>query len=167
MATTILSMATKSSNSEDRILGANLQTKGHIPKPSRGQKVPEEIGASGSTPSHLPSWSLARKLLPGHPNTGDCLGIHVTLTEETGAAPPPPHAWMAPLVEDMLHYGRTGLTEAVVMGPGRAVLLWEMVHGRGPEPRQGERHHIYMVTSFDPTTIQIPLSRRFFPKRLP
>ena len=28
---------------------------------------------------------------------------------------------MAPLVEDMLHDARTGLTEAVVTGPGRAV----------------------------------------------
>ena len=56
--------------------------------------------------------------------TRHCLGIHVTLTKETGAAPPPPHGWMAPLVEYMLCYGRTGLTEAVVMGLGRAVLFY-------------------------------------------
>ena len=124
MATTIMSMATKSSNSEDQTLGANLQTEGHIPKPSGGQKDPEEMGALGSAPSHLPSWSLSRKPSPGQPNTRHCLGIQVTLTEETGAAPPPPHAWMAPLVEDMLHYGRTGLTEAVVTGLGRAVLFY-------------------------------------------
>ena len=31
---------------------------------------------------------------------------------------------MAPLVEDMLHDARTGLTEAVVIGPGRAVLFY-------------------------------------------
>ena len=31
---------------------------------------------------------------------------------------------MAPLVEDMLHEARTGLTEAVVTGPGRAVLFY-------------------------------------------
>ena len=31
-----------------------------------------------------------------------CLEIHVTLTEELGAIPPPSHSWMAPLVEDML-----------------------------------------------------------------
>ena len=41
-----------------------------------------------------------------------------------GAIPPPSHAWMAPLVEDMLHDARTGLTEAVVTGPGRAVLFY-------------------------------------------
>ena len=31
---------------------------------------------------------------------------------------------MAPLVEDMLHDVRTGLTKAVVIGPGRAVLFY-------------------------------------------
>ena len=44
--------------------------------------------------------------------------------EELGATPPPSHSWMAPLVEDMLHKARTGLTEAVVTGPGRAVLFY-------------------------------------------
>ena len=45
----------------------------------------------------------------------------MTLTEELGAIPPPSHSWMVPLVEDMLHRARTGLTKAVVTGPGRAV----------------------------------------------
>ena len=57
------------------------------------------------------------------PNTRHCLEIHVTLTKELGAVPPLSHAWMAPLVEDMLHDARTSLTEAVVMGPGRAILF--------------------------------------------
>ena len=47
----------------------------------------------------------------------------MTLTEELGAVPPPSHSWMAPLMEDMLCDVRTGLTEAVVTGPGRAVLF--------------------------------------------
>ena len=88
------------------------------------QKGPEESGASGSSPSYLPSWSPARGLLPNHPNTRYCLGINVTLTEETGAVPPPTHAWTAPLVEHMLHYTRTGLAKAMVTGPGRAVLFY-------------------------------------------
>ena len=46
------------------------------------------------------------------------------LTEELGAIPPPSHSWMAPLLEDMLHEARTGLTKAVVTGPGRAVLFY-------------------------------------------
>ena len=82
------------------------------------------MGALGNAPSHSPSWSPARKPLPSHPKTRHCLGIHVTLTKETGAAPPPPHIWMVPIVEDMLCHGRTGLTEAMVMGPGQAVLFY-------------------------------------------
>ena len=45
----------------------------------------------------------------------------MTLTKELGAVPPPSHA---PLVEDMLHNTRTSLTEAVVIGPGRAILFY-------------------------------------------
>ena len=48
----------------------------------------------------------------------------MTLTEELGVIPPPPHSWMACLLEDMLHEARTGLTEAVVTGPGRVVLFY-------------------------------------------
>ena len=48
----------------------------------------------------------------------------MTLVEELGAVLPPSHSWMAPLLEDMLHNARTGLTEAVVTGPGRAVLFY-------------------------------------------
>ena len=44
--------------------------------------------------------------------------------EELGAIPPPSHSWMVPLVEDMLCNARTGLTKAVVTGPGRAVLFY-------------------------------------------
>ena len=134
MATTIMSMATRSSDLEDQTSGANLQMEGHVDMPSQSQKDPKEMEALGSSPSHLPSSSPARRLLPSHPNTRYCLGIHVTLTEETGAVPPLPLAWTVPLVEDMLCYARTGLTEAVVMGPGRAIIfLWETVIGRGPE----------------------------------
>ena len=48
----------------------------------------------------------------------------MTLTDELGDAPPPPHAWMAPVVEDMLQDARAGLNEAVVIGPGRAILFY-------------------------------------------
>ena len=46
------------------------------------------------------------------------------LTEELGAVSLPSHAWMAHLVEHMLCNARTSLTEAVVMGPGRAILFY-------------------------------------------
>ena len=48
----------------------------------------------------------------------------MTLTEELGAILPPSHSWMVPRVEVMLQEARTGLTEAVVIGPGRAVLFY-------------------------------------------
>ena len=124
MATTIASMVAKSSDLEDQTSGANLQTKGHTPMPSRGQKDPEETGALGSAPSHSSSWSPARKPSASHPYTRHCLGIHFTLTKETGATPPSPHNWTAPTVEDLLHHDRAGLTEVVVMGPHRAVLFY-------------------------------------------
>ena len=81
-------------------------------------------GSIGQFPSCLPFWSLARRPLPSHPNTRYCLEIHVTLTEETGVVPPPSHTWIAPLVEDVLCYARTGFTKAMVTGPGRAVLFY-------------------------------------------
>ena len=46
------------------------------------------------------------------------------MTEELGAVSLPSYSWMAPLVEDMLQEARTGLTEAVVIGPGRTVLIY-------------------------------------------
>ena len=84
----------------------------------------QESEALDSSPSHLPSWSPARRLPSSHPNTKHCLEICVTLTEELGAFPPPSHSWMAPLMEAMLCDARTILTEAVVIGPGRAFLFY-------------------------------------------
>ena len=95
-----------------------------LPHDQEAERDPEEMGALGSAPFHLPSWSPARKLLPSHPNTRCCLGIHLTLTEETAATPPPPHTWMVPLVEDMLCHGRTGLSKAVMVGPDWPVLIY-------------------------------------------
>ena len=46
------------------------------------------------------------------------------MTDELGDTPPPLHAWTAPVVEDMLREVRAGLTEAVVIGPGRAILFY-------------------------------------------
>ena len=118
-----MSMATKSSNLEDWTSEANLQTEGHVGMPSQSQKDPEEMATLGSSPSHLPSWSPARRPPPSHLNTRHCLGIHMILNEKTGAVPPPPHSWTEPLLEDMLCYAGTGLTKAISMGPGRAILF--------------------------------------------
>ena len=48
----------------------------------------------------------------------------MSLTDELGDTPPPLHAWTTPVVEDMLREARDGLTEAVVTGPGRAILFY-------------------------------------------
>ena len=119
-----MSMAAKLSDLGDRTSGASLQMGGHMDMPSQSAKDLWESEASGSSSSWSPSWSLARKPLSSHPNIRHCLEIHVTLMEELGAVPLPSHSWMAPLVEDMLHDVMIGLIEAVVTGPGRAVLFY-------------------------------------------
>ena len=119
-----MSMAAKVSDLGERMSGANLQMEGHADVPSQSAEDQWELEASGSSPFHLPSWSLARRLPSGHPNTRYCLEIHVTLTKELGAVSSPSHSWTAPLVEDMLHDVRTGLTEAVVIEPDRAILFY-------------------------------------------
>ena len=119
-----MSMAAKSRDQVIKTSGAILQMEGHTDMPSHNAKDLQESKALGSSPSLLPSWSPARRLLSSHPNTKHWLEICVTLKEELGAVPPPSHSWMAPLVEDMLHDVRTRLTEAVVTGPGRAVLFY-------------------------------------------
>ena len=122
-ATNFVSMAAKSSNLVHETSGLNLQMEGHMEVAPQSAKDLWESEASGSSPSHLPSWSPARRPLSSCPNPKHCLEICVTLTEELGAVPLPSHSWTAPFMEDMLHDARTRLTEAVVIGPGRAVLF--------------------------------------------
>ena len=158
-------MTAKWSDLEDRMSGANLQMEGHTDMPSQSAEDPGESGASGNSPSCLPSWSLARRPPSSCPNTRYCLEIHVTLTEELGAVPPPSHSWMAPLVEDMLYDTRTSLTKAMVTGPGRAVLFYGR-HSLGGLTQGEARDAIFLLTgagtwvgkpaylATDPMTIQ-------------
>ena len=53
-----------------------------------------------------------------------CLSIQATLTDELGRCATTLHAWTTPVIEDMLQETRAGLTEAVVIGPGRAILFY-------------------------------------------
>ena len=119
-----MSTAAKSSDLVDEMSGANLKMEGQVDVPAQSAKDLWELEASDSPPSCLPSWSLAQRLLSSHSNMKYCLEIHVPLMDELGAIPPPSHSWTAPLVKDMLCNARTGLTEAVVTGPGRAVLFY-------------------------------------------
>ena len=77
-----------------------------------------------SSPPNSLMWSPVQRLPTGHLNTNYCLSIQVTLTDELGDVPPSLHAWMVPVVEDMLQETRAGLTEAVIIGPGRAILFY-------------------------------------------
>ena len=79
-----MSMAAKLSDLVDKTSGANLQMEGHTDMASQSAKDLWQSEAPGSSPSHLPSWSLARRPPSSHPNTKHCLEIHVTLTEELG-----------------------------------------------------------------------------------
>ena len=123
-ATNFTSMAAKSSDLGNETSEVNSQMEGPMDVPPQNAKDLWELEALGSSPSHLPSWSLARRLPSSCPNMKHCLEICVTLTEELGAVPLPSHSWTAPLVEDMLCDVRTGLTKVVVIGPGRAVLFY-------------------------------------------
>ena len=119
-----MSMAAKSSNLVDETSSTNLQMEGHVDVPTQSVKDLQELEASDSSPSCSLSWSLTWRPLSSCPNMKYCLEMCVTLTEELGAVPPPSHSWMAPLVEDVLHDTRTGLTKVVVAGPGEAVLVY-------------------------------------------
>ena len=116
-------MAAKSSTLGDKTSEANLQADGQAEKPSQGAVDWEEMEEEDGSPHNLPMWSLVQRLLLGCLNTKHCLEIWVTLIVELRDVPPPPHAWTAPVVEDMLQEARAGLTEAVVIGPGRAILF--------------------------------------------
>ena len=124
MATNVMSMAAKSSDLVDETSGANLQAEGHADVPTQSAKDLQEPEALDSSPSCSPSWSPVRRPPSSCCNMKYCLEICVTLMEELGVVPPPSHSWMAPCVEDMLCNARTGLTERVVMDPGRAVLFY-------------------------------------------
>ena len=118
-------MAAKLSDLVNKMSGANLQADGHAEVPTQGVKDQWELEEEDSSPTHLHCLCLQpRGCCSSHPNMKYCLEIRVMLTEELGAIPPPSHSWTAPLVEDMLCKARTGLTEAVVIGPGRAVLFY-------------------------------------------
>ena len=62
MATTVASMAAKSSDLGDQTSGPNLQTRGHTPLPSRGQKDPEGMG---DCPQAVPTPTCHLGLQPG------------------------------------------------------------------------------------------------------
>ena len=99
-----------------------------------------------SSPHNSLTWSPVQRLPAGHFNTNYCLSIQVTVTDELGDVPPPTHSWMTPVIEDMLRETRAGLTEAVVVGPGKAILLYGR-HSLGEGPKADEaRDAAFLLT---------------------
>ena len=129
MATVFMSMAARSCDLDDQMPGVNIQTNGYTLTPPRGWNCPEGPKVFGSIPSHSPSKSPARNLTPDWPETWYCLEIQVTSAKDGRATPPPPHTWQAPVMEDMVQDGKSSLTEAVVTGPGWAILCyrWQLL----------------------------------------
>ena len=122
--TDFMSMAAKMSNRGDNMTESNLQADGLVEEPAQRAADQWETEAEDSSPQNLPTWSPVQRLPTGCFNTNYFLSIQVTLTDELGDVLPPLHAWMAPVVEDMLQETRAGLTEAVVIGPGRPILFY-------------------------------------------
>ena len=117
-------MAAKLSDLSDKTSEANLQVDGQVEKPAQRAVDWWETEEEDSSPHNSPTWSPVQRLPLGCLNTKHCLEIQVTLTDELGDIPLLSHAWMAPVVEDMLWEARAGLTETVVIGPGRAILFF-------------------------------------------
>ena len=117
-------MATRSSNQDDFEPGIKIQTVGHTLTLTNGQNGQENPEAFGSAPSCSPSQSPTRKPTPDQPETQYWLEIHIISTADDKVIPPPPHTWQVPIVEDMVWEGRTGLMEAMMTGPGWAVLFY-------------------------------------------
>ena len=95
-------MAAKTSDRGDDRTEANLQMDGPEERPAQGVADHHEMEEEDSSPHNSPMWSPIPRPPTGRLNMNYCLSIQATLTDELGDVPPPPHAWMAPVVEDML-----------------------------------------------------------------
>ena len=118
------SMAAQLSDLDDQKSRVTIQMEGHTLTPQNSQNGPKETEASSSALSH--SFIIpvpGEKAMPDCPETLYCLEIQVFSTKDGGTTPHP-HAWQGPVVKDMLQDSKSGLTGAVVMGPGWAILFY-------------------------------------------
>ena len=139
-------MATKTSNRGDDKSEANLQADGLVEKPAQRAANRWETEEEDSSPHNLPTWSPVQRPPTGHLNTKYCLEIQATLKMRWGDVPLHSHAWMAPVIEDMLQEMRAGLMEAVVIGPGRAILFYGR-HSMGESLKADEaRDTAFLIT---------------------
>ena len=124
MATDFMSMAANMSDRGDNKTEANLQADGLMEEPAQRAAKQQETEEEDSSPPNLPTWSPVQRQPTGCLNTNYCLSKQATLIDELRDVPPPLHAWTVPVVEDMLQETRAGLMEAVITGPGRAILFY-------------------------------------------
>ena len=117
-------MTAKMSDRGDNMTEVNLQADGLVEEPAQRAVDRQEMEEEDSSPHNSPTWSPVQRPPTGYLNMHYCLLIQVTLTDELGDVPPPLHSWMTLVIEDMLQETRAGLTEAVVVGPGKAILFY-------------------------------------------
>ena len=103
---------------------ANLQADSLEERPSQRAVDHHGTEEDDTSPHDSPMWSPVLRLPTGCPSMNYCLSIKAILTDKLGDVLPPPHAWMAPVVEDMLRDVRARLTEAIVIDPGEAILFY-------------------------------------------
>ena len=103
---------------------ANLQTDSLEERPAQKAVDRHEMEEDDSSPHDSLTWSPIPRLPTGCPSMNYCLSIKAILTDELGDVLPPLHTWMALVVEDMLRDIRAGLTEAIVIGPGKVILFY-------------------------------------------
>ena len=106
MATDFMSMAANTNDKGDNMTEANLQADGLKEEPAQRAVKRREIEEEDSFPPNSPMWSPVQRPSRGCLNTNYCLSIQATLTDKLGDVLPPLHAWMAPVVEDMLRETR-------------------------------------------------------------
>ena len=112
-----MSMTAKMSDRGDNMTEANLQADGLREEPAQRAVDRWEMEEEDSSPHNSLMWSPVQRPPTGHLNMNYCLSIQVTLTDELGDVPPPLHAWMTPVIEDMLRETRAGLTRSSCYWP--------------------------------------------------
>ena len=95
-------MAANTSDRGDNMTEVNLQADGLMEEPAQRAVNQREMEEEDSSPPNSLMWSPVQRPPMGRLNTNYCLSIQATLTDELGDVLPPLHAWMAPVVEDML-----------------------------------------------------------------
>ena len=81
---------------------ANLQVDSLEERPAQRAVDHCEMEEDDNSPHDSPTWSPVMRPPTGCPSMNYCLLIKAILTDELGDVLPPPHAWTALVVEDML-----------------------------------------------------------------